>query len=121
MHDPDYYQVRVNGYARHSCEGFDQLLQVLEEIWKDYGVDSNLSVDRVSGAPEMVVVPKLSYKLLGAPSICVEAGKLYGAVHARNQPEWQEEKKIFVTTDDAGNSIMLEQDDYYVVANINNQ
>jgi len=41
------------------------------------------------------VFPKLDYKLLGT-SISVDKEQPYPAVHARNQPNWEAEKKIFI-------------------------
>lgn len=114
MHDPDTYELRSD--ARHcgTCEGFGELLYGVQLALE--GGERGLRAVRYSGAPEMVVRPRLPFRLLGAPDICVQSNALYGAVHARNQPDWEAGRKIFVTTDDSGNSMMLEGDDYEIVA-----
>lgn len=118
MHDPDVYEIRKHGSFVCTCEGLDQLLDTAQEVWNTDEV--NLSVVRHGGSPEMLIIPKLSYKLLGAADSNVVAGRVYGAVYARNQPDWEDKLKIFVTTDDNGNSMMLEANDYDLVAMIHN-
>lgn len=115
MHDNDVYQIRSEHESQQDCYGLDQLLEAAQSSW-DSGV-KRLRVARICDAPELLVVPKQSYKML--PGYAgVESGKVYAAVYARNQPDWQAMLKLFVNTD--GGTLLLEADDYDIVAVINN-
>ena len=115
MNDPDIYQLRTDDLAMGDCEGLDQLLEAAQHAW-DRGV-KHLRVARICNTPELLVVPKQSYKMLPGYT-SVEAGKVYAAVYARNQPDWQAMLKLFVNTD--GGTLLLEANDYDILAVINN-
>lgn len=55
-----------------------------------------------------LVRPKLDYRLLGT-EIRLDSTKVYRATWAKNQPDWQEKKKVFVS------QVLLEKGDYEVM------
>jgi len=65
----------------------------------------------------MKVKPKLAYCLAGtgydAPSLDPE--RVYDAIPATNQPDWEEKGKVFVEPAPGATSILLERDDYTLV------
>jgi hypothetical protein len=59
----------------------------------------------------MKIKPKLAYRNPCIPINEMDTDKVYDAVHATNQPDWQEEKKIF-----AGGHL-LKEGEYTIVSN----
>ena len=66
----------------------------------------------------MRVRPLENYKLLGT-DIKLDKTKVYNAVHATNQPEWEDRGLIFVD-DDHHFGFLLSKEDYVVVGVHNN-
>jgi len=56
----------------------------------------------------MRVKPKLDYHLTGT-SITLDSSKVYEAIHATNQPDWEEKEKIFV------DGVLLEKGEYSII------
>lgn len=67
----------------------------------------------------MTIQPKLPFRLLGvgynAPTL--DHTRVYDAVPATNQPDWQKKGKVFVSfnNDSEEPSILLERGDYDII------
>ena len=69
----------------------------------------------------MKIRPTFPFHILGAPhNLRLDPSQVYPAIHATNQPDWQEEGKIFVPFDSTdtecqGESILLENGEYTLI------
>jgi hypothetical protein len=65
------------------------------------------------------VKPKMDFTMAGTwPRIKLDKTKEYEAIHASNQPDWEEEGKIFVigAENDGGDiGFLLSRDDYLLI------
>lgn len=60
----------------------------------------------------MKILPVENFRLLGT-SMCVSKEKVYDAVPATNQPNWEERRLVFLL--DGEDSMLLQGDEYEVI------
>ena len=58
---------------------------------------------------KLTVKPIIDYKLCGT-NVTLDSNKVYNAVHATNQPDWEKHGLIFV------DGLLLERGEYEIVA-----